>query len=211
MEVTFPPACPTLITELPARGSGTGILFVANPLDLGIVEPSDFMPDANALAAYYKARTNEELLNLKREGGFTDEAREIFESELARRKLTTRDLKRYVTDSEHRKLVDEARERGGGYQMPGLRFFGRRYLTEADEKANIQLRTKWFTLSGIPLIPIASYRFDCNGISGQQMVIERVPLNWGQVLITWFKTAMVATGIVLVMFGYIWYLEHGKR
>src|SRR6185437_11865185 len=140
LKVTF-----LLPTRLSSRSSRPGVrerafFFVTNPLDLGIVEPCDFMPDANALAAYYKARTNEELLNLKREGGFTDEAREIFESELARRKLTTRDLKRYVTDSEHRKLVDEARERGGGYQMPGLRFFGRRYLTEADEKANIQLR-----------------------------------------------------------------------
>ena len=61
---------------------------------------SHFMPDANELAGYYKTLTDQELLNLKREGGFTAEAERVLGEELARRSLVSGALKRYVTDSD---------------------------------------------------------------------------------------------------------------
>lgn len=117
------------------------------------------MPDVKALQEYYRTLTDDELLNLKREGGLTEEASRVLRNELTRRKIAPGELKRYVGETERMILREEVQEKGGGYRLPGLQFFGKRYLNEADKKAEIQVRTKWFTLSGIPLVPIASYRF----------------------------------------------------
>jgi len=56
------------------------------------------MPDATELEKYYKTLTDQELLNLKREGGFTAEAEQVLGEELARRNLVSGDLKRYAAD-----------------------------------------------------------------------------------------------------------------
>jgi hypothetical protein len=53
---------------------------------------SNFMPDATELEEYYKALTDQELLNLKREGGFTAQAELVLGEELARRNLGFGDL-----------------------------------------------------------------------------------------------------------------------
>lgn len=52
------------------------------------------MPDAKALDAYYKSLTDEELLKLRAEGGFTEEAEQTLRRELARRGLTPDQAKR---------------------------------------------------------------------------------------------------------------------
>jgi hypothetical protein len=52
------------------------------------------MPDAKALDAYYKTLTEQELLKLTAEGGFTEEAAQTLDKELARRGLTSDQAKR---------------------------------------------------------------------------------------------------------------------
>jgi hypothetical protein len=58
------------------------------------------MPDANELEKYYKSLTDQELLSLKCEGGFTAEAERVLGEELARRSPTSDVLRRYLTDSD---------------------------------------------------------------------------------------------------------------
>lgn len=58
------------------------------------------MPDANELDKYYKRLTDQELLNLKREGGFTAEAERVLSEEFARRSLASDALKRYAEDGD---------------------------------------------------------------------------------------------------------------
>lgn len=176
------------------------------------------MPDTNALAEYYQSLSDQGLLSLASEGGFTGEAREVLHQELARRNLKTGDVKRFAAETEHGNLREEATERGGGYRLPGLQLFGRSYLNEVDRKDNIQVRTKWFTISGIPLVPIASYRFKCAGSSGKGplaeaalTVIDRVPLNWAQVFMTWFKTAALIVGVGLLIVGIGWIVATWKH
>jgi hypothetical protein len=164
------------------------------------------MPDATALEEYYKTLTDQQILNLKREGGFTIEAEQVLGEELARRNLGPHDLKQYAADVKRNKLREEVTERGGGYRELGFQFFGGRYLSEADRIANIQVRTKWFTISGIPLIPIASYRLKCISSSGKRSVIDRVSLDWVQVFRTWTKTAITLIGAVLLIIGICWFL-----
>jgi hypothetical protein len=57
--------------------------------------PIDFMPDAKALDTYYKTLTDQELLKLAAEGGFTAEAEQALGKELARRNLTPDEVSRY--------------------------------------------------------------------------------------------------------------------
>jgi hypothetical protein len=45
---------------------------------------SNLMPDATELEKYYKTLTDRELLNLKREGGFTAQAEQVLGEELGR-------------------------------------------------------------------------------------------------------------------------------
>ena len=176
------------------------------------------MPDANALDKYYKTLTDQELLNLGRQGGFTEEAEQVLRKELSRRNLGPHDVKQYTAATERSSLQDEVVERGGGYRRIGLQFFGKSYLNESDRRANIQIWTKWFTIGGIPLIPIASYRFKCASSSGkrlptnmQQRVIDRVPLSWSQVFIVWIKTAIITVGVGLLIVGVSWYLDRRGR
>jgi hypothetical protein len=134
------------------------------------------------------------------------------------RNLGPGDLKRYVAATQRNKLREEVTERGGGYRSLGFQFFGGRYLNESDRGANILIRTKWFTISGIPLIPIASYRFKCTSRPGKwsqsntgQKVIDRVSLDWAQVFITWIKTAILFVGAGLLIVVISWYLDRGRH
>jgi hypothetical protein len=176
------------------------------------------MPDATALEKYYKTLTDHELLNLRAEGGFTEEAEQVLSKELVSRHLGSGDVKKYVAASERNSLRDEVVERGGGYRSLGLQFFGKAFLNESDKAASIQVRTKWFTMSGIPLVPIASYRFKCAKNSGsssptdtQRSVINRVPLNWPQVFMTFAKTAMLFIGAGLLIVAISWFLSGRGR
>jgi hypothetical protein len=145
---------------------------------------------------------------LTNEGGLTEEAQQVLVRELGRRNLGHNDLKRYLAQGERTKLREEAKEKGFRGRGPGLLFFGRRFLNEADKEANIQVRTKFFALGGIPLIPIASYRFKCAGHRERsltddmdQRVINRVPLNWAQVFLTWIKAAIIMIVVALLIVG----------
>jgi hypothetical protein len=172
------------------------------------------MPDVGEFTRYYKTLTDAELLNLKSQGGFTEEAEQELAEELRRRNLKPAKLKRHIVH-ERIRLREEAKEKGFAGRGPALLFFGRRYLNDADKRANIQLRTKWFALGGIPLVPIASYRFKCTGDAGkwhlgdpEQRVINRVPLNWTQVFLTWMKTAIFILIAFLLGVAFAWYRSH---
>lgn len=52
------------------------------------------MPDAQALDTYYKTLSDQELLQLRADGGFTAEAEQVIDAELARRNLTPDEARR---------------------------------------------------------------------------------------------------------------------
>lgn len=53
------------------------------------------MPDIKELDEHYRSLSDEELLKLRAEGGFTGEAEKVLDKELARRNLTSDDAKRH--------------------------------------------------------------------------------------------------------------------
>lgn len=173
------------------------------------------MPNEAALENYYKTLTDQQFLQLRSEGGFTPEAEHALSIELAQRHLGATDVKRYVAAAERSDLRDEVTERGGGYRRYGIQFFGKSFLNDSDRSADIGVRTKWLTMSGIPVIPTASYRFKCAKDSGslfstntQRHVISRVPLYWPQVFLTFAKTAGAILGAGLIIVGIAeWWLR----
>jgi hypothetical protein len=175
------------------------------------------MVDTIALAKHYETLTDTELLTINNEGGLADQAKPLLAEELRRRNLKESDFKRHKIPARVL-LREEAKEKGFRGKGPGLLFFGRHFLSQADREANIQVRTKWFTLGGLPLIPLSSYRFKCTGASKswfqsstEQRVINRVPLNWTQVFMTWMKTAAIVIGVGLLIVGYSWYRAQRMR
>ncbi len=92
----------------------------------------------------------------------------------------------------------------------GFALYGRSYLNEADREANIQVRTKFFVFA-LPLIPIASYRFKCTGEPGKwfqwdtdQQPLNRVPVFWKQVFMTWLGTLLWIGGTIVAVALYEW-------
>jgi hypothetical protein len=59
-----------------------------------VYNPSNSMPDAKELDAYYKTLTDQELLKFRANGGFTEEAEQTLGKELARRNPTSDEAKR---------------------------------------------------------------------------------------------------------------------
>lgn len=171
------------------------------------------MPDKIALETYYRTLTDQQLLQLRSEDGLTEDAEHALSSELARRHLDSRDVKEYVAAIARSKLRHEVVERGGGYRQFGFQFFGKGFLNEADRSAHIEVRTKWFTISGIPIVPIASYRFmranqskNLFSANAQRNVVSRVPLCWPQVFLTFAKTVagFAIIGLLIVAVGEWW-------
>lgn len=54
------------------------------------------MAVGKTLDEYYKAHTDQELLKLRAEGGFTAEAEQVLDKELARRNISPDEMRRYV-------------------------------------------------------------------------------------------------------------------
>ncbi|MGA1983010.1 MAG: hypothetical protein ABSG84_11180 [Acidobacteriaceae bacterium] len=167
-------------------------------------------------ATTYQNMSDGQLLETANEGGLVDDAKLALASELHRRNLKKSDLNHHK-ESPRERLNDAAQEK----QLPllqlgtGLFFFGKAYLNDADREANIQIRTKWIALRYVPLIPLASYRVKCKEQrwkffrwTSYERILQRVPLNWNQVLLTWLKeilfVALIAAGSVL----YFWLKDH---
>ncbi len=62
------------------------------------------MPDPKALETHYESLSDRQLLKLRAEGGFTAEAEQLLDKELARRKLTSEEAKRHFAPE----WIDEA-------------------------------------------------------------------------------------------------------
>jgi hypothetical protein len=173
------------------------------------------MTSREEFAEHYRKMSDEQLENLASESGFTEAASQALHEELSCRKIHPQQLHKAKLQVERHKLRDEAKERTfplfrrGGI---GVYFYGRNYLSEADKAADIQIRTKWFVICCVPLVPIASYRFKCNESDAgflhwdaEQKVVNRVPLNWNQIAITYLKTIAVTACLVAAFWLFIHY------
>jgi hypothetical protein len=168
------------------------------------------MPTQADFAATYQNMSDGQLLETANQGGLIPEAHQALTQELHRRNLKPSDLPRHK-ESPRERLQGETREKWYASRTgpTGLVFFGRRYLAPADREANIQLRTKWISLGGLPIFPLASYRFKCKQQGWRflrwtdQTVLNRVPLNWDQAFSTWLKASPFYVAIFVLLYAWL--------
>jgi hypothetical protein len=146
-------------------------------------------------ATQYRNMTDDQLLQIASEGGLVDEATVALNSEMASRKLTPQAMSSYKEDQLQYKKEQVERANKSAF----FRLFGRRVISQDDTTHRVEIRTKWFAPRGIPIFPIASYRYSWEqktigkATSTHERLIDRVPLNWAQVL----RTGAITYGLII--------------
>ena len=158
-------------------------------------------------AETYQHMSDGQLLQTAREDGLLPEAKQALHEEIRRRSLKPEDQP-HSTEPHKTRLEKETEERWFPLSWPrwGYGMYGRSYLDEDDRKSKVQLKTKFFVCAGIPLIPIASYRFKCE--EDNDKVLNRLPIVWPQVFRVWLTTLLWIAGTIAVVFAYEWFRDH---
>jgi len=152
-------------------------------------------------ATQYRDMTDDQLLQIASEGGLADEAAVALHADMASRKLAPDALSSYQADQ----LGLERKRTERSNQSGVFRLFGRRFISQVNMKHHVEIRTKWFAPRGIPIFPVASYRYSCRrkaigkATASSEKLIDRVPLDWGQVFRTGAKTYGVAILVVTLL------------
>jgi hypothetical protein len=145
---------------------------------------------------HYQTLSRDELLRLSLEKSqLTDEARSSLDAELARRRLSEDDI---VTFKAEETAATQARGKEVhevSFSFVEKKLRGRTNYTH-DPRFRIEEfeATLWVVLFWVPVLPLASYRIRrefrhwwiC--ASDRYRVLERLPRNWEQILVTWIKT-----------------------
>ena len=105
----------------------------------------------------YRKMSDDELLDVAKDAStLVPEAKDAIETELRNRKLSTGDIAEYAAES--KRIKDEqAKSRATPFQFRGFgtAFYGKRDFADDGSYTS----TRWFIASGLPLIPLGSYRF----------------------------------------------------
>jgi hypothetical protein len=159
----------------------------------------------------YETKGDDELLRLAVHlDELTPEAREALSVELARRKLSTSDVEELISeDVSHAK--EEAKKIGTlfvAYNGIGRQRYGKANRTfDTQTKLEQFTTTVFFVLFWIPLVPVGTYRVQkTKGWASDDLrVLERLPLNWEQVLTIWVVTAAIMLASLWIMKLLFWY------
>ncbi len=101
------------------------------------------------------------------------------------------------------------------YRGIGKKFYGRsNYSHDSQFQIEEFDTTFWFVLLFFPLIPLRScrirrrYRFRGNIFASRTyQVIDRLPLKWGHVILTWIKAGVILLALRVVGQMFIEYLR----
>jgi hypothetical protein len=162
----------------------------------------------SSLTPNYGALTLDELLRLANQrDDLTDEARLALDAELSRRQVTPEVLAagRAEMTKFEREQAREVRELSFGHGGIARKLFGKSHYV-CDEQHRIEefQTTLWFVLLWIPIFPIGTFQIRRRfrrwwqfWASERYHVIERLPRDWEQILLTWIKTVAVLLALRL--------------
>ncbi len=162
----------------------------------------------------YQQLSRDEVLRLVLEKDqLTDQARLALEAEVARRGLSHDDFAAFKAEEATAiRARQKELERATPHQTY-KEFRGRKnYSHDAKFRIEDFDTTLWIVGFWIPIIPLASLRIRrkfrrwwsiC--VSDQYRVIDRRPLDWEQILLTWIKTAAV---LLLIRLTLPYFLHH---
>jgi hypothetical protein len=156
----------------------------------------------------YQSLSQDELLNLApQRDQLTAEALFELDSEISKRGIAPAEVAGYAHESRSRQKAIERRiQRSRSFYETGNKAFIGKANRWLDSRLRIEEfdTTLWFGLSCIPVFPLGSYRIrrrfrrwwnPCR--SRRVHVLRTMPREWGQILLTWAKTAGVLLALVL--------------
>lgn len=154
------------------------------------------------LAGEYRSKTDEELLRLAlAPEQLTPEANAALNDELARRRIKTERLNAF-RDEEEQQEKEERKKPGRLLVLHpygiGRKRYGKAGRTYNPETGMERFKTTVFlVLFWLPLVPTGTFLVERKRrfLPNQVTVLERLPLDWEQVLKVW----VVASGILLVV------------
>ena len=148
---------------------------------------NEYAGDVADLENRYRAFSDDELLQLSIEGGLSAEGQTVLQTEMRRRSLGTKDIKELKDWEEQQKPPSPPPQRVFlGY---GVRFVGKKYLSQDDERRGVFIATKFVVLKWAAVFPIGSYRV-VQAEGDYPRIEDRVPLQWDQVWLGLKPTAI---------------------
>lgn len=163
----------------------------------------------------YQSLTDDEVLQIATEREqLTDDARSMLDSELARRKLSIKDVQSHKVAYQHAEKLERARtqhtlanRRTFDRSGIGFTFLGKRNLhRDPSGRSEKYDSTRWFTAFWIPVFPVATFTVERTisrwmGIpwKSDPHVIARHTRDWEQILLTWVKTASILLAARLLL------------
>lgn len=152
-------------------------------------------------AKEYQSKTDEELLRLQLDSGqLIPEANDALKGELSRRLINGTDRLSAFREQEAQRQTEEAANPGRLFSVYGIgrdRFGKARYVYNSETGMERFATTVFVVLFWFPLIPTGTYFADRKRafLSGQIAFLEKLPLDWEQVLKVW----VVAAGSLLAL------------
>jgi hypothetical protein len=147
----------------------------------------------------YRSLTDDEILQLFIDGGLAPEAETVLKSEMRRRSLGTNDAKE-LKDWEQKKILESKPARQRVIFGYGVKFVGRKFLSDEDEHKGIFVATKFIVINYVPLVPIGSFRvLEAN--DGLPEIISKVPPQWNQVwppIVLFLAAVFLGVGLAAV-------------
>jgi hypothetical protein len=159
----------------------------------------------------YAAMSDDQIVQLASESGLFPEAAQALNEERTKRALTEEDVADHVREVARRQLQMKAgnnvffRSRG-----TGIAFRGKRFASQEDQRLGIQLRTRWFVLSWIPLFPLGTYRIRYSGPPPRFWhrnttcdIVSQERLDWRMIFQVWSIAASVLLLVCLTLWLFI--------
>jgi hypothetical protein len=155
----------------------------------------------------YRTRSDDELLQLwLRPDDLLPEASAALRDELARRGLLGSERLEEFRKQESEREAEEARNPGSLFLVHpwgiGRKRFGKADVVFDSEKSIERFRTTVFVmLFWLPLFPTGTFRVERKRgfLSGEMLFLERLPLDWEQVLKVWVVSAAVVLALVWIL------------
>ena len=160
----------------------------------------------------YQSKTDDELLRLALDSEqLTPEAGAALNDELARRRIDKNEQLQAFIEQEKQRKEEQRRNPGNLFVLHpygvGRDRFGKAGCIYSPETGKERFKTTVFVvLLWLPLIPTGTFLVEKNRafFSNQVTVLERLPLDWEQVLKVW----VVAFAILLAVIWVIKLLPH---
>ena len=150
--------------------------------------------DVQELAEEYRHKRQEELIRLAVDKEqLTEEARSALQAELSIRRVSSDEISQYRVESERSHRKEERREALKKFKARGRRWYGKANPTY-DQETQLERFTTTVFLHwlGFPLIPLGTFRVrKKRSIWSSPIPIQRLPLDWEQILKVWVTAAAI--------------------